>query len=145
MTTRSANVKGIDFLAEPLGSDKGGVAIVTFDLLSTAYTGGSDTIQIGGGGYDGEVATTSTLATIMSNRRRDGKTVTLTGAGGTVAPGAQAAATNGPTIYAQAAAVSSGNIISITLQNAATSGSNVTTTTAAWDRALQIAVTYTAV
>lgn len=145
MATRNANVKGITFLWESIGSALGGVALVTFDLVGVAYTGGSDTIQIGGGGYDNEVTTTDTLATIISKRRRDGKTVTLTGVSA-VGPqaGYQSAATNGPTIYVQSAALSSGNVASIVLFSAASSGSAITTTTAYWDRPAGIVVTYQA-
>ena len=146
MAVRQANIKGIKVLEEPLGSDKGGVALVTFDLVNTVFTGGADTISLGGGGTDAGVATSATLATLMQNRRRDGRTVTITGvAAASVFPGSQAAATNGPAIYAQLAAQAAGNVTSITLNSAATGGSAVTTTAAAWDRACGIAVTYTAV
>ena len=147
MATRTGNVKSIKFIEEPLGSDKGGVALVTFDLLNTVFTGGADTITLGGAGTDGGVATTSTLAVLMQNRRRDGRTVTITGVSvASVFPGSQAAATNGPSLYVQAAAVSAGNIISMTLNTLpGTGGSAVTTTAAAWDRAAGIVVTYTAI
>lgn len=145
MATRQANLKGVKFLEEPLGSEKGGVALITFDLLNTVFTGGSDTISIGGGGTDAGVTTSSTLAVLMQNRRRDGKTVTITGvAAASVFPGSQAAATNGPLIYCQAAATSGGNVTSITLKTATTGGSDVTTTAASWDRAAGIALTYIA-
>jgi hypothetical protein len=147
MTVRAANVKGITFLYEALGSALGGIALVTFDLVGVPYTGGSDTITLGGGGYDDEVATTNTLATIMSLRRRDGKTVTLTGVGA-VGPqvGYQlAASANGPLLYVQAATLSGGNVTSITLNTAYTGGSSVTTvSTSYWDRPAGIVVTYQA-
>lgn len=144
MATRNANVKGIDFLYEPAGSALEGLAIVTFDLGQTAYTGGSDTIQIGGGGTENGVTTTATLATMIQNRRRDGKTVTLYGvfAG---PPGRQAAATNGPLLYVQSAAVSTGNIASIVLFSAITSGSAITTAAAYFDAAAAIFVLFQAV
>lgn len=147
MATRAANVKGISFLIEPLGSEKGGVCEVTFDLVGVPFTGGADTITLGGGGTDQGVTTTLTLAQIIQNRRRDGKTVTLTASQvpTTVVPGSQAAATNGPTFYSQGATVSAGNITSITLNTVAgTGGSAVTTTTAAWDRPLGLIVCYSA-
>lgn len=148
MAARAGNVKGITFLAEPLGSEKGGVALITFDLINTVFTGGADTITLGGGGQDNGATTTDSLATIISKRRRDGKAVVLTGVSvASVHPGSQAAATNGPLIYVQAAALSgTTNLAAITLNTVpGTGGSAVTTTTAAWDRAAAIVVTYTAI
>ena len=142
MAVRAANLKGCKFLENPVGEDKGGVALLTFDLVNTVFTGGADTITIGGAGTDQGVVTALTLATLMQNRRRDGKVVTLTGvAGASVTPGLQA----GTLLYVQAAAVSAGNIISMTLNTAATGGAGASSTAAAWDRAAAIAVTYTAV
>lgn len=142
MATRAANLKGIKFLEEPIGAEKGGVALVVFDLLATAFTGGSDTIQLGGGGYDREVASTDTLAVMIQKQRRDGKTVTITGvAAASVVPGLQGSTL----LYVQAAAVSAGNIISMTLNTAATGGSSASSTSSAWDRSAAIAVTYIAV
>lgn len=141
MATRAANVKGIKFLEEPRGSEKGGVALVTFDLLGVAFTGGSDTISIGGAGYDRGTSTSDTLATMIQKQRRDGKTVTLTGvAGASVAPGLQGSTA----LYVQSAAVSGGNITSAVLKTAASSGSDVSATSAGWDQPAAIAVTYVA-
>lgn len=140
MTVRNANTKGIKFLESPRGGEKGGVALVTFDVHGGTFTSGSDTITMGGSGsYENNVSTSNSLATMIQNRRRDGKTVTLTGvcAGG-VAPGLQA----GVDLHIQAAAVSSGNIISMTLNTAPTGGSGVSATSAAWDAPAAIAVTY---
>lgn len=144
MATQNANVKGIKFMESPRGDNKEGVAVVTFDLVGAAFTGGTDTIQIGGAGTENGVSTTATLATMLQNRRRDGRTVTLGQVMGGWA-GRQAAATNGPDFYVQSAAISSGNVASAVLKSAATGGSNVTTTTAAWDVAATILVSYLAV
>jgi len=144
MATRQANIKGIVFLAEPLGTTLGGTALVSFDLVSTPYTGGADTIQLGGGGTDQGAVTSATLATLMQNRRRDGKTVTIFAASPGPAPGAQAAATNGPVLYPQSVAVSAGNV-TLNLFSAYTAGSAATTTVAAWDRAGTVTVHFTAV
>ncbi len=141
MAVKAGNVQGINFLTEFAGSEKGGVAIVTFDLIATALTGSTDTVTLGGAGQDDRIATTSTLQQIMQNRRRDGKTVTITGVAGCVAPGYQGATV----IYPQAAVVAGGNVTSITLNNAATGGAVVNTTVASWDRPAVIALTYTAV
>lgn len=147
MAVRTANVKGIKFIEEPLGSEKGGVALITFDINGVAFTGGADTITLGGAGFDEGVATTLTLAQIMQNRRRDGKTVTLTGTSiASVFPGNQAAATNGPLLYVQACAISGGNLAGITLNTVpGTGGAACTCTATAWERAVGISVTYTAV
>lgn len=144
MATRAGNVKGIKFMESPRGDNKEGIAVITFDLLATAFTGGTDTITLGGAGTENGVATTATVATMLQNRRRDGRTVTLGQVMGGWA-GRQAAATNGPDFFVQAPAISSGNITSITLNSAATGGSNVTTTTAAWDAAAAVIVSYLAV
>ena len=146
MAVRQANVKGIKFLEEPAGGDKGGVALITFDLVGVAYTAAADTIALGGGGQDAGVTSTDTLAVMMQKRRRDNKTVTLTGvAAGSVVPMLQAAATNGPTGYVELAAVSGANVNAIRLFSAVNGGgSELTCTTGAWDRSAAIAVTYTA-
>ena len=143
MAAQTGNVKGIKFLESPRGDNKEGLALVTFDLLATAFTGGTDTITLGGGGTENGVSTSATLAAMIQNRRRDGRTVTLGQVMGGWA-GRQAAATNGPDFYVQSAAISSGNIASAVLKSAATGGSNVTTTTAAWDIPATIIVSYVA-
>ena len=143
-------MKGIKFVEEPLGANRAGVAIITFDIVGGAvYTGGSDTLQLGSASgsqaYENGVLSTTalTVATMLQNRRRDGRTVTLTQCMGGPAPGAQAAATNGPLIAAQTVAVSSGNL-TMNLFSAPTGGSAITTTTATWDRPSTVMVQYTA-
>lgn len=150
MASKYGNVKGIKWLEEPLGANRGGVALVTFDLIAqSGYVGGTDTLQLGSSSanqaYENGVLQTTalTLATMLQNRRRDGRTVTLTQAMGGVAPGAQAAATNGPLISAQTVAISAGNV-TMNLFSAPTGGSAITTTTAAWDRPCTVSVQYTA-
>jgi hypothetical protein len=147
MATRYATIKGVRVAADcPMGSEKGGVLIVSFDLAGTVYTGGADTVQLGGGGTDGTLAVGSaTLAALIAaNHTRDGKTYVLYTSGNpNVAPGNQAAATNGPLIYAQSAAVSSGNV-TLNLFSAPTGGSAITCTAGAWERAMEIVLNYTA-
>jgi hypothetical protein len=138
MTARAANVKGITFNDGPYGSNNGGVAFVSFDLIATASTGGSDTLTLGGTGQDDGVTTTNSLAVIMQNRRRDGKTVTLVAVGGCVANGLQA----GTALFPQAGTIGSGSITGVTLNTAATAGSSASSTSAGWDRAAMIAVSY---
>ncbi len=147
MTVRAANVKGVKFVEEPYGSEKGGVAFITFDLASVAYTASADTVKLGAGGFDNGVATTDTLAVILSKRRRDGKTVTITGvAAGGVIPGMQAAATNGPLLYVRLAAVTGANVDTINLFSVLlTGGSEITCPASAWEAPAGIAVTYKAV
>jgi hypothetical protein len=145
MATKFANVKSIRFDEFPMGTERGGIATVTFDLSGTVYTGGADTVSLGGGGTDGGVSTSATLASILSTRARDGKAYTIQGVAGSpnVAPGNQSVATNGPLIYAQSAAVSSSNV-TLNLFSLPAGGSAITTTTATWERAAQIAISFTA-
>lgn len=140
MTTRNGNIKGIKFLESPRGPDHEGLLIVTFDLLFTAFTGGTDTIQLGGGGTENGQPTVLTLAQMIANRRRDGRTWTLGQIIG-ASPGRQLSATNGPDFWAQSAVLSGGNITSIVLMSAPTGGSNITTTIAAWDAACELQLT----
>jgi len=153
MAIRQGNIKGIKFMEEPLGSEKGGVALITFDVLNQVVAA-ADTINLGGSagtnsGSDGGAVTTLTLAQIIQNRRRDNKTVTITGVGGVgVFPGEQVAATGAGAqgaLYVTGAAQSAGNVTGIALQTLPTGGSAVTTTAASsWDRAAGISVTYVA-
>lgn len=139
MAARAANIQGIKFDDGPAGSNWGGKATVTFDLIGTAYTGGTDTVTLGGGGYDERVATTLSLAAIMQARRRDGKTIVLTGVGGCQEPGYQGAVVLAP----QAAALSgTTNVVSITLNTLPSGGASSTSTSANWDRCAAIEVTY---
>jgi hypothetical protein len=150
MATKTGNVKGVRFLEEPLGANRAGIALISFDIVGGAvYTGGADTLQLGSAStstaYENGVLSVPalTVATMLQNRRRDGRTVTLVQAMGGPAPGAQAAATNGPLIAAQSVAISSGNV-TMNLFSAPTGGSAITTTAAAWDRACTVMVEYTA-
>ena len=141
MAVRAANIKGIKFLEEP--NQKGGVALITFDIAGVAYTATADTVKLGAAGFDRGTATTNTLAVIIQNQRRDNKTVTLTGvcAGG-VHPGRQAAATNGPELHVTLAQVTGANVDGIKLFGAASGGLENTCTATAWEGAAGIAVTY---
>lgn len=149
MSTDFGNVKGIKFLEEPMGANRGGVALITFDIVGGGHYTTGDTLQLGSSSAsqayeNGNLSATAlTLATMIQNRRRDGRTVVIDQAMGGPAPGAQAAATNGPLVYPQSVAVSGGNV-TCTLFNAPTGGSQLTTTTAVWDRAATIVVQYTA-
>jgi len=143
MATKFANIKGIKFDEGHLGSERGGVAVITFDCL-VVYTGGTDTIQFGGGGNDEGVVTALSLAAIMQNRRRDGKTVTLYGATSGPIPGLQVGGTNTTEVDTQTVAVSGANVTA-NLFNAPTAGAACTTLASAWDRPCSIVVQYRAV
>lgn len=136
MGVKNGNVKGIDLLAAPQGMNKGAVFLVTYDLLNTASTGGTDTITLGGGGYDQGVATTQTLAQMIAARVRDGGTCTIDWVGQGVAPGYQA----GNPLYTTGATLSTGNVTSIAIQTAASGGSGQSTTSAGWDSAATLIV-----
>lgn len=141
MATVFASIKGIKILSEFEGPEKGGTAEVTF-ALTGAYVAGTDVVQLGGGGFDGGLATTATLQTIMQNRRRDGKTVTLVGTGGSLAPGQQ----SGTPFYAQVGATalsaSAGNL-QCNLFNAATGGAGVSATASGvQDRPIAVTINY---
>lgn len=142
MATRNANVKGVQVERASQSPQGACLATVSYDLLATAYTGGADTVQLGGGGYDNGTATTLTLAQLIQNHRRNGKTVAIVAATAAVDPGRQGAATNGPLLYPQSVATSAGNV-TLNLFNAFSSGSAVTTTAAGWDAAGQITVLFT--
>jgi hypothetical protein len=145
MATRFATIKGVRVAADSaMGSEKGGILIVSFDLAGTVYTGGADTVQLGAGGSDGTLAVGSlTLAQVIAqNHTRDNKTYTLY-AGGCVAPGNQAAATNGPLIYAQSVTVTANNV-TLNLFSALSAGSAITCTAGAWERAMELALVYSA-
>lgn len=145
MAARTANVKGIKIIEEPLGSENVGIALVTFDFINQVVTGGADTVTLGGGGFDAGAASTDTLAVMMQKRRRDGKTVTILDfACGFF--GQQTQSSVETKIYPQRASgsVSGGNIIGITLNTAPTAGSSQTANSGAWDSAAGVYVTYKA-
>lgn len=137
MANYFGNVKGIDLLSSPRGADEGAVFVVTFDLLAQAQVGGTDTIQLGGGGDDQEVAGTQTLAQMIQNRFRSaGGAFTIDWVGGNAFPGLQA----GNKLYAQSAATSGGNVTGLKIYNAPSGGAGQNTTSAAWDSAVAIVV-----
>jgi N-acetylglucosamine-6-phosphate deacetylase len=143
MATRFANVMGVQ--AERASQNPQGavLATVTYDLASQVYTGGADTVQLGGGGFDNRTPTTSTLAALIQSHRRNGKTVALISAMPATDPGRQAAATtNGPALYPQAVAVSGANV-TLNLFNAYTAGAAVTCAASPWDAVGQIEVLFT--
>jgi hypothetical protein len=148
MATRFATIKGIRFEDSFIDYASGGLAYVSFDLAGTIYTGGSDTVQLGAGGFDGTIAVpgSQTLSNVAQvNHRRDNRTLLfiapVTG-GVSYASGNQSTATNGPQIFAQGVAVSAGNC-TLNLFSALTGGSAITCTAGAWERAVTIVLQYT--
>lgn len=107
MATKYGNVKGIALIAEALdnvaGVDSFARADVSFEM--PAYTAASDSGQLGGGGTDRGASTTDTLATMIQNQRRDGKTVTIKSAQ-LARPGKQGSTY----FYTSAPSVSTGNL-----------------------------------
>lgn len=141
MATVFAAIKGVKISSEFEGPEKGGTAEITF-ALTGAYVAGTDTVQLGGGGFDGGVATVATLQSIMQTRRRDGKTITLVGTGGSLAPGQQAGVQFYAQVGATALTASAGNL-QCNLFNAATAGAGVSATAAGvGDRPIAISVNY---
>jgi len=51
-------------------------AISAVEFTAPSFSSG-DTISVGGGGYDRGASNTATLATLLQNERRDGRTVTI--------------------------------------------------------------------
>lgn len=149
MANHFANIKGISLLQAPRGMNNGAIAVVSFDLYGATAWASGDTVELGGGGYNQEVANTASLATIIANRLRNGGSVTLLGTSsaaavaGPITVGYQA----GTAIYANTtatpAAVSSGNITGIILATTATGSTPITSlTTAPFDSACAIAVAF---
>jgi hypothetical protein len=137
MATIFANIKGVTALAVPRTLQGGGVAIVSFDLAGTAQAGGgTDTIQLGGGGSTQGVPTTQTLAEIIAARVRNNKAVTLTSAMGPVQPGYQ----GGIALYPQAPSVDGGNAIGIGLYTLPIAGAPQSSPAGTWDAAAVIAI-----
>jgi hypothetical protein len=140
MATQYANIKGIDLLQAPAGMNKGALALVTFDMGNVAQSGGgTDTILLGGGGFNQGVANTASLATIIGNRLRNGGAVTLTFVGAPAFPGYYA----GAPVYPQAGSISGANVIGIATYTTATGSTGKSTSTATWDAAAGIVVGFT--
>lgn len=142
MAAKYPNVLGVTFLREsPGGNAKSGLALVTLTL--PAFTTATDSVQVGGTGTsDRGTATSDSLATIISKRRRDGKTVTLTpvaaGGGSTTA---QAGKHGTVEFNLGTATISSGNLVyALGLTNAA--GTGITAASGVTDRPITICVPY---
>jgi hypothetical protein len=82
MSTEYAAITGMMLLEEALitNTESGTVyqeyAVSAIEFTAPSFSSG-DTIEIGSAGYDRGVANTSSLATIIQNERRDGRTVTI--------------------------------------------------------------------
>lgn len=140
MANYIGNVKAVNLLQAPRGMNNGGVALVTFDLINQAQSGsGTDTIQLGGGGYHQGVATTRTLAQLIADELRDGGTCTLDA----VMPFGLVGLQAGNALYAGGSpTISSGNVASIGMVTAAGGSSARSTTSATWDAAAGVVVAF---
>lgn len=103
MATIYADIVGVSILRENPEMGTGGLALVAFNM--GAYTGSSDSGSIGAGGTLHGVSQSSSLATILQNMRRDGKTVTIRGA-----CRAESGSDGTTSYYAGTLAVSSGSL-----------------------------------
>jgi hypothetical protein len=78
MATVFGNVKAISLLKEPYAGGNNGTAVLRVEM--GAYVAANDNGKLGGGGSQFDVTTTKTLAAMIQDTRRDGKTVTIRGA-----------------------------------------------------------------
>jgi hypothetical protein len=138
MATIYGSITGIKLLSEPVCGGVRSVAEVTFEL--PAYIAASDNGQLGGGGFDRGVATTDSLATMISKQRRDGKTVTLpaaTAGGGAIL--AESGKHGSTDFFAGTLAVSGSNI---TFNVTDSSGTEIDAASGITDRQLRVMVAY---
>lgn len=140
MATIYGAILGIKLLSESVEGGTGSVAEVTFEL--PAYTASADNGQLGGGGYDRGAANTASLATMIQNQRRDGKTVTLGNpAATTVSAGlcAESGKQGATEFWAGTFTISAGNLL---FNVANTSGTEVDAAAGIYDRPLKVLVSY---
>jgi hypothetical protein len=112
MATIYGAIRGIEFIHDAPNSGNVCAALISFTL--PAYTASSDNGQLGGAGFVNGVANTATLATIIQNARRDGKTVTLGAPPATtvsVAVTVQSGLTGSTQYYPGTFTVSGGNLL----------------------------------
>lgn len=138
MATVYTNIKGVKFLEEPVGANRGGVALVTFDNNGTLSSTAGDVLQLGGSGFDAGVATTATLATIIQNRRRDGRTVVLSSGQQGPFPGLQGS----QLVYTTGIVTNLSNVTCAAFSTATSTALAITST--AMNRACSVLVSYTA-
>lgn len=139
MATIYGQIKGVKFLRETSGGGTSvGFAVVTFTM--PVYTASTDNGQLGGGGYDRDVATTDTLQTILQKQRRDGKTVTLQNSTNGAATLLSAGAQGATEYFAGSYAVSGGNL-TFNVTNSA--GTEIDAASGVSDRPIVVGVSYT--
>ncbi len=136
MATIYASVRGIEVQKHHAidGSNIGSV-LVSF-TVDDAYTAASDSGSIGAGGKFQGVSTTDTLATMIANTLRDGKTITLFDAS-MAAPG-KAGST---WLYVDTFSVSSGSLLFEICNSASTEQNAASGVT---DKPFVVSVVYTA-
>jgi hypothetical protein len=138
MATIYGAIRGIKVIQEPVSGGSQGAALVSFTL--GAYTAASDNGQLGGGGSNNGVSTTSTLAQLIQAARRDGKTVTLGLPAATNVNAAmmvQSGLQGSTEFFAGSFVISSGNL---TFNVANSSGTEVNAASGVEDRPFQLIV-----
>ena len=136
MATIYGSVRGIEVLRHHgIDNSNIGSVLVSF-TVDDAYTAASDNGQLGGGGKFQGASTSLTMAQMIAETLRDGKTITLFDAC-MVAPG-KAGST---LLYADTFAVATGNLTFEVCNSASTEQNAASGVT---DRPYQIAVSYTA-
>lgn len=138
MATIYGAIRGIKVIQEPVSGGSQGAALISFTV--GAYTAASDNVQLGGGGSNNGVSTSSTLAQLIQAARRDGKTVTLGLPAATNVNAAmmvQSGLQGSTEFYAGNFAISSGNL---TFNVANSSGTEVNAASGVEDRPFQLIV-----
>lgn len=138
MATVYAAIRGIHSIKEPVSGGSQAAYLVSFTC--GAYTAASDNISIGAGGTINGASTSDTLATLIQNTRRDGKTVTLGLPAATnvnCAMMVQSGLEGSTTYYLGSFAISSG---SITCNIANSSGTEIDAASGVDDRPFEIIV-----
>lgn len=133
------DIKGINLLQEPFMAGNNYTAAVHF--TSATATIATDTVQLGGGGTIYGNTTTRTLAQLISDTRRDGKTVTIKAAMRSE-PGADTATPALRFFYADASttvSASAGNLQSTLTDVAA---ANLAAAVGVTDTPVQVLVSY---
>lgn len=138
MATIYGAIRGIKVIQEPVSGGSQGAALISFTV--GAYTAASDNVQLGGGGSNNGVSTSSTLAQLIQAARRDGKTVTLGLPAATNVNAAmmvQSGLQGSTEFFAGNFAISSGNL---TFNVANSSGTEVNAASGVEDRPFQLIV-----
>lgn len=132
MATIYGSILGVSLLREPVSGGIRNLALVSFTM--PAYSASSDSGSLGAGGYLYGISNSATLAAIIQNVRRDGKTVTLRQ--GCTAESGKHGSTE---FYAATFAESSG---SLTFNVANAAGTEIDAASGVSDRPITVCVAY---